>query len=324
MNINPKTNWVWINQYLNGYAIWPYAALTLSMLFFASNQILGKLIPGEVPPIGLSFWRWVVAALLILPFTWRGLREHAALIWFHSRLFVFLTFVLVILGNTTIYIALNYTTAINAGVVAMAQPAVTTLLTWLFFKETMTKGQTIGALIAASGVLLLILRGNILALGNITFNVGDIWMLASVFGFACYAVFLGQSPKKIPPLVLLNILQILGILLLLPIYLWETYYVMSMKLNYITLVSVLWAGVIVAVAALGLWNYGNQTVGANKASAFVYVRLLFITVLAMIILDEVLQPYHVPAFICIVLGVYLVSKAKRKIPNLGGKSGRLQ
>ena len=60
----------------------------------------------------------------------------------------------------------------------------------------MTKGQTIGALIAASGVLLLILRGNILALGNITFNVGDIWMLASVFGFAFYAVFLGKSPKK--------------------------------------------------------------------------------------------------------------------------------
>ena len=324
MNINPKFNWVWINQYLNGYVIWPYTALTLSMLFFASNQILGRLIPGEVPPIGLSFWRWVVAALLILPFTWRGLRENAELIWIHSKLFIFLTFALVILGNTTIYIALNYTTAINAGVVAMAQPAVTTLLIWLFFKEKMTKGQTIGALIAASGVLLLILRGNILALGNITFNVGDIWMLASVFGFACYAVFLGQSPKKIPPLVLLNILQILGILILLPFYLWETVYVMPMKLNYITLVSVLWAGVIVAVAALGLWNYGNQAVGANKASNFVYVRLLFITVLAMIILGEVLQPYHVPAFICIILGVYLVSKAKRNIPNFSGKNGRLQ
>ena len=99
---------------------------------------------------------------------------------------------------------------------------------------------------------------------------------------------------------------------------------MPMKLNYITLVSVLWAGVIVAVAALGLWNYGNQEVAANKASTFVYVRLLFITVLAMIILGEVLQPYHIPAFICIILGVYLVSKAKRNVPNLSGKNGRLQ
>ena len=40
----------------------------------------------------------------------------------------------------------------------------------------------------------------------------------------------------------------------------------------------------------------------------------------MIILGEVLQPYHVPAFICIILGVYLVSKAKRNIPNLIGKN----
>jgi len=74
----------------------------------------------------------------------------------------------------------------------------------------------------------------------------------------------------------------------------------------------LWAGIIVAVAAMGLWNFGNRAVGANKASAFVYVRLLFITILAMIILGEVLQPYHVPAFAFIILGVYLVSRVKRQ------------
>ena len=69
MNKTPTPDPAQVSGYLNGYAIWPYAALTLSMLFFASNQILGRLIPGEVPPIGLSFWRWVVAALVILPFT---------------------------------------------------------------------------------------------------------------------------------------------------------------------------------------------------------------------------------------------------------------
>ena len=291
--------------------IWPYAALTLSMLFFASNQILGRLVSGEVPPIGLSFWRWVVAALVILPFTCRGLCEHAKLIRVNLKLFFMLTCALVILGNTTIYIALNYTTAINAGIVSMAQPAVTIFLTWLFFKETVTTSQTLGAIIAAIGVLVVILRGDLQALSNITFNSGDIWMVVSVFGFAFYAVFLRRTPAEIPPLVLLNIFQLLGIFVLLPFYVWETIYILPMEVNSTTIISVLWAGTIVAIAAMGLWNFGNKEVGSNKASIFVYVRLIFITVLAIIILGEVLKPYHLPAFALIIFGAYMVSKAKR-------------
>ena len=86
-----------------------------------------------------------------------------------------------------------------------------------------------------------------------------------------------------------------------------------MRLNPTTVISVLWAGIIVAIGALLLWNIGNQALSANKASAFIYLRLLMITVLAMIILDEELSLYHVPSFVLIVAGVYLVSKARRPV-----------
>ena len=294
-------------------AIWPYAALVVSMLFFASNHVLGRLIPGEVPPIGLSLWRWVLASLIMLPFTWKGLIHNAPLIRAHWKLFLQLTISLVLLGNTTVYIALNYTTAINAGIVAMAQPAATILLTWVIFQETVSRRQTIGAIIAGVGVTIVILRGDLQALTEIRFNIGDVWMVVSILGFTTYAIYLRKVPKGLPPLVLLNIIQILGIAVLLPFYLWETAYVLPMQLNPITVISVLWAGIIVAIGALLLWNIGNQALGANKASAFIYLRLLMITVLAMIILDEELSLYHVPSFALIVAGVYLVSKAKRPV-----------
>ena len=294
-------------------AIWPYAALVVSMLFFASNHVLGRLIPGEVPPIGLSLWRWVLASLIMLPFTWKGLIHNAPLIRAHWKLFLQLTISLVLLGNTTVYIALNYTTAINAGIVAMAQPAATILLTWVIFQETVSRRQTIGAIIAGVGVTIVILRGDLQALTEIRFNIGDVWMVVSILGFTTYAIYLRKVPKGLPPLVLLNIIQILGIAVLLPFYLWETAYVLPMQLNPITVISVLWAGIIVAIGALLLWNIGNQALGANKASAFIYLRLLMITVLAMIILDEELSLYHVPSFALIVAGVYLVSKARRPV-----------
>ena len=294
-------------------AIWPYTALVVSMLFFASNHVLGRLIPGEVPPIGLSLWRWVLASLIMLPFTWKGLIHNAPLIGAHWKLFLQLTISLVLLGNTTVYIALNYTTAINAGIVAMAQAAATILLTWVIFQETVSRRQTIEAIIAGVGVTIVILRGDLQALTEIRFNIGDVWMVVSILGFTTYAIYLRKVPKGLPPLVLLNIIHILGIAVLLPFYLWETAYVLPMQLNPITVISVLWAGIIVAIGALLLWNIGNQALGANKASAFIYLRLLMITVLAMIILDEELSLYHVPSFALIVAGVYLVSKAKRPV-----------
>ena len=239
-------------------AIWPYAALVVSMLFFASNHVLGRLIPGEVPPIGLSLWRWVLASLIMLPFTWKGLIHNAPLLRAHWKLFLQLTISLVLLGNTTVYIALNYTTAINAGIVAMAQPAATILLTWVIFQETVSRRQTIGAIIAGVGVTIVILRGDLQALTEIRFNIGDVWMVVSILGFTTYAIYLRKVPKGLPPLVLLNIIQILGIAVLLPFYLWETAYVLPMQLNPITVISVLWAGIIVAIGALLLWNIDNR------------------------------------------------------------------
>ena len=257
--------------------------------------------------------RWVLASLIILQFSWKGLIHNAPLIRAHWKLFLQLTISLVLLGNTTVYIALNYTTAINAGIVAMAQPAATILLTWVIFQETVSRRQTIGAIIAGVGVTIVILRGDLQALTEIRFNIGDVWMVVSILGFTTYAIYLRKVPKGLPPLVLLNIIQILGIAVLLPFYLWETAYVLPMQLNPITVISVLWAGIIVAIGALLLWNIGNQALGANKASAFIYLRLLMITVLAMIILDEELSLYHAPSFALIVAGVYLVSKAKRPV-----------
>ena len=124
----------------------------MSQILFGSNAILGRLADGVVPPIGLSFWRWVLATALILPFAWRGLRTHWPVIAAHWKNYLVLAIFVSVLGNTMIYVALNYTTAINAGIVAVAQPAFTFLLSWLIFRDGVARGQIVVAAISAIGV----------------------------------------------------------------------------------------------------------------------------------------------------------------------------
>src|SRR5712691_8446892 len=47
----------------------PYLLLTLTAVFWAGNIVLARYVAGHVPPMTLSFVRWIGALLLLLPFS---------------------------------------------------------------------------------------------------------------------------------------------------------------------------------------------------------------------------------------------------------------
>jgi hypothetical protein len=49
--------------------LWGFAPLLLAtaVLFWAGNSVVGRAMAGTVPPMALSFWRWVFAFLAITP-----------------------------------------------------------------------------------------------------------------------------------------------------------------------------------------------------------------------------------------------------------------
>lgn len=290
----------------------PYLVLVLSQVCFASNHIMGRMVEGHVPPVGLSFWRWTGGAIILLPFTWRGLVAAWPVIRARWKILVVLAVTLVPLGNTTIYIGLNFTTAINASVIAVAQPTVTFVLAWLIYRDTITWGQALGAAISMVGVVTVLTHGNPLALAELALNVGDLVICVSVLGFALYAIFLRNAPKELSPLTMLSVIQILGGAILLPIYVWESIYVRPMQLDAMSVGAALWAAIVIAILAMWLWNRGVTAVGANKSSVYVYTRLLFVTIGAILILDERVHTYHAIAFVLVVSGIWLVSRARPK------------
>ena len=76
--------------------------------------------------------------------------------------------------------------------------------------------------------------------------------------------------------------------------------------------------VVVAILAMLLWNLGVAQVGANKASVYVYFRLLFVAIGAMLILNEQLHAYHFAAFVLVAAGIWLVSRARTQPRAVSG------
>lgn len=289
----------------------PYAMIVLAALIIASNHALARYIGGVIPPMGMVFWRCAVSALVLFPLALSGLILHRRLIVAHWKLFMLMGLLFVPLGNGLIYTAYTYTTAINGGVVSASQPALTVILVWLLFRETISWKQGIGITIAGLGVLAIITRGDPLAVLRMEFNIGDLIMLVAITFAALYNVLIRKIPDAISVPTLMFVVMVTGLAVTLPVYVLESLYIQPVPVTWFAIGSILWVGIAVTAIAVGLLNAAIRRIGANKASMSNYMRALFTALLAVLLLGEEFETFHLVAMVLVIGGVYLMTRGRR-------------
>ena len=293
---------------------WPYLLLLAASFILASNHILGRFVEGSLPPMGLGFWRVMVATAVLLPFFWRPLLQAWPLIMSRWKLFLVMGIALAPLGNASVYLAYNFTTALNGGIVSTVQPVATVVLSYFLLADTVNRAQALGIAIAASGVLFIVSTGDLQVLLAFRPNIGDLIMLAAMFAFATHNVLLRRLPPGLSgPVILLGV-QIFGAAVILPIYIVEMIIYKPVPLTWQAAATIGWIGIVVAVFAVGFTNTAVLAMGANRASMANYIRAVFVTILAILILSEELQAFHAIAFVLVVAGIFLMGRGRRPRP----------
>ncbi|MEK9831706.1 MAG: DMT family transporter [Rhodospirillaceae bacterium] len=290
-----------------------YAIIVGAALIFASNHILARYLGGIIPPMGFVFWRMAIGAAVILPFAGYGLFVQRRLILQHWKLFALMGLLFVPLGNGAIYAAYTFTTALNGGVVSAAQPAITVLLSALLWRDLINRKQGVGIVVAAVGVLAIIARGDPQAILSLQFNIGDLMMLGATAAVALHNVLVRRVPKEVTVPQLLVTVQLFGLVVATPLYIIETIYVRPVPVSGEAIVSLLWVGIVVTALAVGLTNASIRRLGPNKASISNYMRVLFTAALAIALLGEDLQAYHLFGLVAVMGGVYLMTRG-RSVP----------
>ncbi len=293
-----------------GAGLWPWAFLVTAAVVVSTNHVLGRYVSGEIPPMGLAFWRIAVGAAVLLPFAWRDLLLQRKVILRHWKLFTVLAIAFMPLGNATVYLGYNFTTAINGGVIATAQPALTVIFAWLILRHTINRKQALGIAVAAFGVLVILSRGDPLALGALSFGGGDLLLLVGTTSFAFYTVMLRRVPAVIGPMLILIVIQFFGMVVLAPFYLYETITYLPVPITTQSLLVIAWVGTAIAVVAVGLSNLAVLALGPAKASVAHYLRALSTATLAILVLGERLEPFHLVAFVLVIIGVVLMSRGQ--------------
>jgi len=282
--------------------------LSLATLFWAGNFVLGRAVRGHVPPVGLAFWRWTVALLLLVAFSWRGIAAQWRLL--ARRWMVVL--VLGILGvgnfNVFVYIGLRETEATNALLLNAACPALIVAITFLSGQGRASARQLAGIALSLAGVSVILTQGRAAALLDFRFNPGDVWVLAAVLSWAFYTVLLARRPAGVDPLVLLTALVAVGVAWIAPFYAWEISRGVTMRLDATTAGAVFYVAVFASVLAYAFWNAGVGALGANRAGVFANLMPAFGSILAVALLGESFHLFHGAGIGLIFAGVYLAGR----------------
>lgn len=290
----------------------PAFLLSVSAFVWGGNFVVARWAHLDIPPLSLTFWRWVLAAALLTPFVGREMWRHRAVIRENFGLLFVLALTGMVMFHSFTYIALHTTTAINATFVLASMPMVIPLVSLIMGDERLNPRQALGIGISVLGVVAIVSRGQVDVLLNLSFTPGDLWVLAAVVAWSVYSVLLRRKPADLPPMVLLGTTNWMAIVILVPFYLWELGEKGGFAITASTLLVIGYVAVFASIVAFVCWNAGVARMGANKAGLFIHLIPLFATLMSMAFLGESLKSYQLIGIVPIVLGIYLTTTAKVK------------
>lgn len=278
------------------------ALLVTAVLLWSGNFIAGRALGDSVSAVGLNFWRWSLALIILLPLAAREALRFKTAIMGAWRYLALLGLTGVAGFHILVYKALEYTTATNALLVLSTAPAAIMVLSRAALGEPIRPRQWLGIAVSFAGAVVLICRGDLAALRALQLGRGELWMLAAVPAWSAYSVLLKRRPQPLPQRSTLTVSTAIGLLWMAPLVL-ASPAVLRIDWTPAVAAGIVYIAVGASVTAFLCWNRGVALVGPVRAGAYIHLMPLFGALLAFGLLGESLQPYHALGAMLVFAGI---------------------
>ena len=284
-----------------------YLLLTMASLFWSGVFVIGRGTTEHVPPVALSFFRFFVSIAILLPLAWRPLMRQWRLVLGAWPWYLVLGVFSIAFFPIILMLGLGRTTAINASLINSTQPIWTVLLSFIVFRERINARQGLGIAVSLLGVLTILPQGAPHLILDISLNLGDLYVVYTLFLWAIYSIFLRYLPPQVDPLVTALALIVAGVPFIIPFYALEVAGGRTMTLDWETAAVLLYFGTLPSFVALVFWNRGVVAIGPSRAAMFAHLIPVFGTILAVIVLGEMLYGFHAVGIGLVLVGIYLAT-----------------
>jgi drug/metabolite transporter (DMT)-like permease len=272
------------------------------MVIWAGNFIVVKASIGELPPIGFSFLRFLLAGVVLLVIcriVEGGVgvprREVVPLVALGA-----IGFGLYQILWTT---ALVNTTAGNSALLIAATPIFTMLVAVAIGSDTFTRAKAAGAIVSFLGVALVVGAG-----AGLEFDgrlIGDLMTIAAAFCWACYVSFGAPVLRRHSPLRTTAWTVLAGTAVMAPIGLWQLAGADLATVPPSAGLGILYAGLLAAALGNVVVFRGIKLVGPTRITNYQFLIPALAVLLAAVFLAEPIRPAQVIGGVVIVLGIFV-------------------
>ncbi len=291
-----------------------FLALT-AVFFWSFNLIIASYFSTTLQPFEIAFGRWFVAAFILVPLAWKGLRRNFRSLLEHSWLIVALALTGIVWDNTLIYYAGRTASAINMGLLDVTGPIFLVILSRIFFKTPIGLKQVLGLIVAVFGVITIIVQGDFSQLQKFRFAAGDGIMLLNTFCFAVYSLLQVKRPANIDQPTLLAATVIIGLIIIYP-FMMTTAGISGLRhLRPVDLGVFVYLGIFNSVISYLSWNTALNKIGNVKTSIIYYLLPVFSGFEAYLLLHEKLYWSSLAGGVLIIGGIALVSLSGKNKPR---------
>ena len=295
-----------------------YSELSLAMIITGSATVIGKLIIVDFPVLLASGLSLLIALLTIAPIQYivkKGIPKPTKVDFFYLvlqalfGLFLFRIFMLY---------ALDFTGAMEAGIITSTTPAWIALVAFILLKEKIGFSKGLGIFLSVLGIIAI----NIFSSSNgVTFNfmniIGNLLVIGAVIGEAFFTIFRKPISPKIDALSGTTYVILFGFIMFLPFAIYEAIDFQFSNISIAGWLAMLYYGVVYTVISFILWFKGVMKVEASTAGVFTALMPISAIILSNLILDEKIYWFHGLGAILVLAGILLSINifSKKKIKN---------
>jgi drug/metabolite transporter (DMT)-like permease len=299
--------------------VWlPILGLVLTMVMWSGNAIVSKIIMREASPVLVSMLRFTLAGLFFFLPVFLALHRGSQRFTRQEWPRVILLGAFGTAGSQALFmLGLNLIPATEAGIYQVTTPVFVVLIAWLWLHEGLSRLRAAGIVVAFLGATLLLTGGGGIALGT-GHPLGALLMIMSDICWAWYTVMSKPVMTHRSPLLVLSAACLVAM-----ITLWPASALLGVLPELPSVVNWSWqawavmAYLVFVQGTCSQWLYAwtIRELGPSRVSAAMYLKPLFIALMAIPFLGEEPTWLTVVSGVLILGGVWLVNRRGQPAPT---------
>jgi len=247
--------------------------------------IVSQKLSGVINPISITLFRFLIASVCIAPLIFIQKKYRVKLkSTFKRAMIISFFYALFFIG---LFTSLEYTTVLNTGTIFTLTPLLTGVFSIFVFKQHLSKKQYFIYLLGIIGTCIVVFKGDINLLINMSLNKGDIIFLFSIISMALYSISAKFFYKEDDELLVVVFLTLVGGII------WMSFALISFniplewnKIEGELFYHMLYLSIVATLFTVYLYQSATIVLGPKSVMSYLYLNPASIAILLYIFEEQ--------------------------------------